>query len=46
MDAKLTENVIFVRVTGEGFLLQFVKLTFVYTQIISSPEPKAHNVSL
>ena len=34
MDAKLTENVIFVRGTGKGFLLQFVKLTFVYKQII------------
>ena len=34
MGAKLTENVIFVRGTGKDFVLQFVKLTFIYTQII------------
>ena len=34
MDAKLTENVIFVWGTGKDFVLQFIKLTFMYTQII------------
>ena len=34
MDAKLTENVIFVLSTGKDFMLQFIKLTFIYTQII------------
>ena len=34
MDAKLTGNVIFVRGTGKDFALQFIKLTFIYTQII------------
>ena len=34
MDAKLTENVIFVWVTGKDFVLQFIKLTFILTQII------------
>ena len=34
MDAKLTENVIFVWGTGKDFVLQFIKLTFIYTQII------------
>ena len=33
MDAKLTENVIFVWGTGKDFVLQFIKLTFIYTQI-------------
>ena len=28
MDAKLTENVIFVWGTGKDFVLQFIKLTF------------------
>ena len=28
MDAKLTENVSFVRGTGKDFVLQFIKLTF------------------
>ena len=35
MDAKLTENVNFVRGTGKDFVLQFIKLTFIYIQIIS-----------
>ena len=35
MDAKLTENDIFVRDAGKDFVLQFIKLTFIYTQIIS-----------
>ena len=35
MGAKLTENVIFVWGTGKDFVLQFIKLTFIYTQIIS-----------
>ena len=35
MDAKLTENVNFVRGTGKVFVLQFIKLTFVYIEIIS-----------
>ena len=30
MDAKLTENVNFVRGTGKDFVLQFIKLTFTY----------------
>ena len=34
MDAKSTENVIFVWDTGKEFVLQFIKLTFIYTQII------------
>ena len=34
MDAKLTENVIFVRGKGKDFVLHLVKLTFIYTQII------------
>ena len=34
MDAKLTENVIFVRGTGKDFVLQLITLTFIYTQII------------
>ena len=34
MDAKLTENVIFVRGTGKDFVLQFIKLTLIYNQII------------
>ena len=34
MDAKLTENVNFVRGTGNDFLLHFIKLTFIYIQII------------
>ena len=34
MDAKLTENVVFVRGTGKYFVLQFIKMTFIYTQII------------
>ena len=34
MDAKLTENVIFVRGAGKDFVLQFIKLIFIYTQII------------
>ena len=34
MDAKLTENVIFVRGTGKDFVLQFMKLTYIYKQII------------
>ena len=34
MDAYLTENVIFLRGTGKGFVLKFVKLTFIYTQTI------------
>ena len=34
MDAKLTENVIFVRGTGKDFVLLYVKLTFIYTEII------------
>ena len=34
MDEKLTENVKFVRGTGKDFELQFVKLTFIGTQII------------
>ena len=34
MDAKLTENVNFVRGTGKDFVLQFIKLTFIYIQII------------
>ena len=34
MDAKLTENVISVLGTGKDFVLQFIKLTFIYTQII------------
>ena len=34
MDAKLTENVIFVWGTGKDFVLQFIKLTSIYTQII------------
>ena len=34
MDSKLTENVIFLRGTGKDFVLQFVELTFIYTQII------------
>ena len=33
MDAKLTENVNFVRGTGKDFVLQFIKLTFIYIQI-------------
>ena len=35
MDAKLTENVNFVRGTGKDFVLQFIKFTFIYIQIIS-----------
>ena len=35
MDAKLTENVNFVRGTGKDFVLQFIKLSFIYIQIIS-----------
>ena len=35
MDAKLTENVNFVRGTGKVFVLQFIKLAFVYIEIIS-----------
>ena len=35
MDAKLNENVNFVRGTGKDFVLQFIKLTFIYIQIIS-----------
>ena len=34
MDAKLTENVNFVRGKGKDFVLQFIKLTFIYIQII------------
>ena len=36
MDAKLTENDIFVWGTGKDFVPQFIKLTFIYmyTQII------------
>ena len=34
MDAKLTENFIFAWGTGKCFVLQFIKLTFMYTQII------------
>ena len=34
MDAKLTGNVIFLRGTGKDFVLQFVKLTFIYSQMI------------
>ena len=34
MDAKLLENVIFVLGTGKDFVLQFIKLTFIYTQVI------------
>ena len=34
MDAKLNENVNFVRGTGNDFLLQFIKLTFIYIHII------------
>ena len=34
MDAKLSENCIFVWGTGKDFVLQFIKLTFIYTQII------------
>ena len=37
MDAKLTENLIFVWGTGKYskyFVLQFIILTFIYTQII------------
>ena len=34
MDAKLSENVIFVWGAGKDFVLQFIKLTFIYTQII------------
>ena len=34
MDAKLTEDVIFVRGTGKDFVLQFIKLTFIDKQII------------
>ena len=34
MDAKLTENDIFLRATGKDCVLQFVKLAFIYTQII------------
>ena len=30
MDAKLTENVNFVRGTGKDFVLQFIKLKFIY----------------
>ena len=34
MDAKLTENVVFVSGTGKDFVLQFIKMTFIYAQII------------
>ena len=34
MDAKLTENVIFVWGTGKDFVLQFIELLSIYTQII------------
>ena len=34
MDVKLTENVNFVRGTGKDFVLQFIKLIFIYIQII------------
>ena len=34
MDAKLTENVNFVKGTGKDFVLQFIKLTFIFIQII------------
>ena len=34
MDAKLTENDIFVSGIGKDFVLQFIKLSFMYTQII------------
>ena len=30
MDAKLTENDIFVWGTGKDFVFQFIKLTFIY----------------
>ena len=35
MDAKSTENGHFSRGTGKDFVLQFIKLTFIYTQIYS-----------
>ena len=35
MDAKLTENVIFVR-DREDFVLQFIKLTFIPTLSVNS----------
>ena len=34
MDAKLTENVNFVRGLGKDFVLQFIKLTTIYIQTI------------
>ena len=34
MDAKLTENDIFVRGTGKDFVLQFIIMAFIYKQII------------
>ena len=33
MDAKLTENVNFVRGTGKAFVLKFIKLTFIYIRV-------------
>ena len=33
MDAKLTENVIFVWGTGKDYVLQFINLTFIYMYI-------------